>query len=154
MAELRQVIASYERMTNGEITRKMRRRLANAGSPLVPRVRAAILNIPSKGTVPYKGMPGLRVEIAACVESWVFIHGPQVQVGVAVNAAKMPDGKKALPLYMEGAKAPWRHPLFGDYGHWVVQSPHPYFYGAVAFYGPASRNALERAADDIARALG
>jgi hypothetical protein len=87
------------------------------------------------------------------VETWVFVQGPQVQVGIAINAAKMPDGQKALPLYMEGVKAPWRHPLFGDIENWKSQAPHPYFWEGVAWYGPAARLALEQAAQDITDAL-
>jgi hypothetical protein len=153
MAELSVLIAELHRMNNDQITRLMRLRLRQAASPLLPQVRSAILNLPSKGTVPYRQPPGLRLRIADCVEAWTWVNGPQVQVGIAVNGARMPDGQKALPLYMEGAKAPWRHPTFGDTGNWVEQTPHPYFYSAVSWYGPASRRTLENVASEITRRL-
>ena len=153
MASLQKVIIELQRMNNDEITRICRRKLSNAALPLAPTLRASILNIPSKGTVPYNQPPGLRMRIADCVETWVFTQGPQVQVGVAVNGSKMPTGQKALPLYMEGAKAPWRHPVFGDYDNWVAQAPHPYFWQGVAWYGPASKRALQSAAEEIVRQL-
>lgn len=149
MAELTTLIAQLQRMNNDKITRMMRYRLRQTAAPLLPAVRAAILNIPSKGTVPYRQPPGLRLRIADCVEAWTFINADLVQVGIAVNGSKMPDGQKALPLYMEGAKAPWRHPLFGDTSRWFPQEPHPYFYQAVSWYGPASRRTLESVANDI-----
>src|SRR5690242_17728596 len=101
MAELSAVIASLKRMDNKKITGMCRRRMGNAALPLAPKLRASIMNIPSKGLHPYHRPPGLRLRIADCVETWVRVDGPVVQVGVAVNAAKMPDGEKALPLYME-----------------------------------------------------
>lgn len=153
MAELSHLIVELQRMNNDKITRLMRLRLRQTASPLLPQVRAAILNLPSKGTVPYKQPPGLRLRIADCVEAWTFINGSIVQVGIAVNGARMPDGQKALPLYMEGAKAPWRHPVFGDYTNWAVQAAHPYFYQAVSWYGPASRRTLENVANEITRKL-
>jgi len=153
MAELSVLIAQLQRMNNDKITKLMRYRLRQAASPLLPRVRAAIINLPSKGTVPYHQPPGLRLRIANCVEAWTWINGPQVQVGIAVNGAKMPDGQKALPLYMEGAKAPCRHPVFGDPENWVAQAAHPYFYQSVSWFGPASRRTLESVANEITKRI-
>jgi hypothetical protein len=140
-------------MNNDQITKICRRRLSNAALPLAPSLRASIMNIPSKGLVPYGQPPGLRARIASCVETWVWTQGEQVQVGVAVNGSRMPDGQKALPLYMEGVKGPWRHPIFGDTDRWTSQPPHPYFWRGVAWYGPASRRALDAAAEQIVREL-
>ena len=72
-----------------------------------------------------------------------------VSAGVEVDASRMPSGQKALPLYLNGTKAPWRHPFFGDRTRWYSQAAHPYFARAVALYGPASENAVRRAADQI-----
>jgi hypothetical protein len=153
MAELTTLITQLQRMNNDKITRLMRLRLRQAAYPLLPRVRAAILNLPSKGTTPYRQVPGLRLRIADCVEAWTFINGTQVQVGVAVNGSKMPDGQKALPLYMEGAKTPWRHPVYGNLTNWAAQAPHPYFYQSVAWFGPASKRTLESVANEITRQI-
>jgi hypothetical protein len=130
------------------ITREMRRQLLASQRPFAPRVRAAILNTPSKGLVPYHQPPGLRLRIAKCVQTWVEIRGDMVSAGVEVNAARMPSGQKSLPLMLNGDKV-WRHPLFGDRERWYGQSAHPYFARAVALYGPASERAVQRAADQI-----
>lgn len=158
-AQLRAVIAEIRRQDNAVVTRQMRAQLAATARPFVPRVRAAILNIPSKGLVPYRQPPGLRVRIANCVQAWATggtADNPVVRVGVEVNASLMPDGQKALPLYMDGAKPRWRHPLFGDYEHWYFQgnAPHPYFYASIGPLGPASRRAVERVAENIKRQIG
>ena len=150
MATLRTTINAL-RVAGGheEITRALRRELLNSQRPFAPRVRAAILNTPAYGTK----HTGLRVRIAGCVQTWVVIRGDLVSAGVEVDASRMPSGQKALPLYLDGAKAPWRHPLFGDRSRWYSQASHPYFARAVALYGPASENAVRRAADRITAAF-
>lgn len=157
MAKTLSQVAAQLRATGSRenITRMTRRKLSNTALPLKPLVKAAILNIPSAGNVPYQQPPGLRGRIADCVETWTWINADLVQVGVAVAAEKMPDGQKALPLYMEGSKFPWLHPLFGDWNQPQVQgnAPHPFFYQAVSWYGPAARNALNGMMDDITRLL-
>jgi hypothetical protein len=145
MAELSMLIASLARMDNGKVTAIMRREASAAAKPFVPRVRAAILNIPTTGPV----HTGLRERIARCVETWSSINGPVAKVGIEVNSSRMPDGQMSLPLGMEGAKR-WRHPLFGDREHWYTQMPHPYWQSGTAGYGAAQQNAIERAAQQIA----
>ena len=131
----------------GTITKEMQRQLQASQRPFAPRVRAAILNTPAHGPK----HTGLRVRIARCVQTWVKIEGDMVSAGVEVDASRMPSGQKSLPLYLDGAKAPWRHPFFGDRSRWYSQASHPFFARAVALYGPASERAVARAADQIAR---
>lgn len=150
MASLRLVIAELRQAGSGEIPVELRAEMAKAARPFAPLVRAAIMNIPVKGEVPYHQPPGLRARIAACVESWAEIHGPEVSVGVEVNASRMPNGQKALPLYMDGDKAPWWHPVFGNRDPGVIQEAHPYFWDTVQPMLPATARAIERAVQKIA----
>lgn len=153
MAQLSTIIAELESMTEIRVDGMIREQLSVAVAPFGPRVKAAIMNTPSKGTVPWPPeQPGLRARIAGCVEEWAKIEGRVVTAGVEVNSAKMPSGQKSLPLMLEGVK-PWRHPVFGDRDNWVGQESHPYFYGAMMPFGPASRLAIERALDEITAAI-
>jgi len=131
------------------ITRTLQRELHASQRPFAPRVRAAILNTPAYGPK----HTGLRVRIAKCVQTWVVIRGDLVSAGVEVDASRMPSGQKALPLYLDGAKAPWRHPLFGNRDRWYSQASHPYFARAVEMYGPFGGRAVQRAADAITAAF-
>jgi hypothetical protein len=149
MAELSRIIVQLEAAANGGIEAAMLAEMAKAARPFLPMVRAAIMNTPSAGGVPYNQPPGLRARIARCVQAWADVTGPMVSVGVEVNASLMPDGQKSLPLMLDGEK-PWRHPVFGNREHWVSQPSWPYFWGAVTGFGPATQRALERAADIIA----
>jgi hypothetical protein len=148
MATLRAVAAQFRAMADGGVTQITRAELATSARPLAPYVRAAILNTPARGPK----HTGLRLRIARCVQTWATIDGPVVSVGVEVNSARMPDGEKSLPLMLNGTKV-WRHPLFGRMETWVTQPSWPYFYEAVAWYGPASRLAMSRAERQIADRL-
>lgn len=135
-------------MDQGRVNGIVRSELSKAVRPLLPSVRASILNIPTYGDK----HTGLRVRISRTVESWAKIEAGVVTAGVAVNSAKMPSGQKSLPLMMEGVKR-WRHPVYGNRNVWVAQESHPYFYQAVAFFGPASRLAIDRALQRISDAI-
>jgi hypothetical protein len=157
-AQLSAVVAELRNLATGiPVTRDLRRELAATARPLAPMVRAAIMNIPSAGGMPYGQPPGLRARIANCVVPWAYIHGNTVSVGVEIDASRMPDGQKALPLYMEGEKRPWRHPLFGNRERWYDQevpagsglNSHPYFEGATNWFGPAGKRAIERVLENI-----
>ena len=148
VAELQRIVASLESMNSFAVTRELRRELAKAARPFVPRVRAAILNIATHGDK----HTGLRLRIAASVEAYSYIYYEVAAVGVRVSTQRMPNGQKSLPLMMEGAKI-WRHPVFGDTENWVTQEPHPYFEEGMAGYGPAALNAVNRAVNHIARVI-
>jgi hypothetical protein len=149
-AQLQQVITALRYQgAPGQIDRQLMRQLQASQRPFAPKVRAAILNTPAYGPK----HTGLRLRIAACVQTFVEIHpGGIVSAGIEVNAARMPSGQKSLPLYLDGRKAPWRHPLFGK-PPWYSQASHPFFAQAVALYGPASQRAVQRAADAIVAAF-
>jgi hypothetical protein len=149
MTALSQVIARLDAASHGEIPAEMLKELAKTARPIAPAVRAAILNIPVKGLVPYKQPPGLRVRIARCVVTWADLDGPVVRVGVGIDPRRMPSGQYSLPLMMDGEKV-WRHPVFGNQANIVVQEPHPYFWDAVSSWGPATTRAVQRVADRIA----
>jgi len=147
-AELRYLATGYP------VSQDLLHELAATARPMAPMVRAAILNTPSAGGVPYKQEPGLRARIASCVVPWAQLYTDTmtVSVGVEVDASRMPDGQKALPLYLDGIKPRWRHPLFGK-DPWQDQEAHPYFAEATEWYGPAARRAIDRVLDKVTERL-
>lgn len=148
MATLSAVVARLDAMNEVAVDEILRKELAKAARPFAPAVRAAILNIPTHG----EKHTGLRLRIARCVTTWATIDGPVVSVGIAIDSDRMPSGQFSLPLMMEGVKR-FRHPVFGDRSNWVAQESHPYFYSATALFGPASRNAIQRAVNRIAATI-
>jgi hypothetical protein len=148
------IIAELRKAADGGMSAEIAKNLAPVARPFAPVVRAAILNIPVKGLVPYRQPPGLRLRIARCVTTFASWQGDRVVAGIEMDPRKMPSGQYSLPLGMQGVKR-WRHPLFGMEEHWVMQgnAPHPYFYQNVAGMGPASRKAIGRALDQMTRAI-
>ena len=149
-AQLAAVAASLREIAEpGRIDAALLRELAVTARPLAPMVRAAILNIATTGDK----HTGLRERIANCVVPWANVRDGVVSTGVEVQPRYMPDGEKALPLYMDGVKPNWRHPLFGNPERWYGQPPHPYFTEATDWYGPAARRAIDRVLDRMTATL-
>ena len=156
-ADLRVIARELRKMDDRKVKDLFRKRLTDAAEPIVPRVQAAVLAIPVKG----KKHTGLRARIAACAEvaSWEPRGSVRaVNVAVEMNPKRMPPRELGLPLYMEGVPEGrhnrWRHPVFGrSKDPWATQDSHPYFYGPARAFGPAARDALGNALDDITRQL-
>jgi len=145
--DLRRISRELRRMDNREITKRFRKELRAAASPLVPRVRASIRSIPS--TRSYSPM-GLRGSMAKATRLEVKTSGKAAGVAIRVDGRKMPAHMKSLPAMVEGKKR-WRHPVFGNRNVWVQQPSHPYFYNVVRVAGPASRRAVNKVLDGITR---
>jgi hypothetical protein len=83
----------------------------------------------------------------------------EVNVAVEMNPKRMPPRELGLPLYMEGVADRkrhnrWRHPVYGTWRAGMPNQPsHPYFYPAARGFGPAARDALGKALDDITKQL-
>lgn len=159
--QMQLIIGQLRAQAAGKMNATIAGNLYKTARPFAPLVRAAIVNIPSAGGKPYKQPPGLRLRIARCVTPFASWRGDLITIGVEMDPRKMPSGQYALPLYMQGAKPRWRHPLFGDYADWYAQQvpahsgqgSHPYFYGVMTPLGPASRKAIERALDSVTRQI-
>ena len=154
--DLRAAARRLREMNDRKVKDLFRSRLEDAARPVVPRVQAAVLAIPATG----EKHTGLRARIAACVQVASWDAGARgVNVAVEVQPRHMPEHEKGLPLYMEGVvdKARhnrWRHPVYGHRERkWADQASHPYFYGPARSFGPAARDALGKALDDITKQL-
>ena len=153
--DLRAVSRELHAMNDRKVKALFRKHLEPAAERFVPRVSAAVMAIPTTG----KKHTGLRARIAACAEVASWEPAPrQVNVAVVIQPQRMPEHEKGLPLYMEGVvdKARhnrWRHPVYGNPDVWRGQPSHPYFYRVARPFGPAARDALGKALDDITHQL-
>lgn len=148
-AELRRISLELRRMGGGELTRKLRKELRAAAAPLVPQVRASIMQIPTTGDK----SSGLRRRMAKATRLELRTVGREAGVAIRVDGRKMPTGQGRLPAYMEGSRKRWRHPVYGNRNNWVGQQPHPYFYNVVRNLGPRSRVAVNRVLDEATREI-
>lgn len=108
------------------LRKDLRRGIRKAAVPMRDGVQRAALAIPAPGG----RHSGLRAEIARAVRIQILLSR-QPAVRVLVNGSAMPEGKRALPAYMDGGKKRWRHPVFGNRHAWVSQTPHPYFWRGI-----------------------
>jgi hypothetical protein len=146
-ADLREVSRKLRKVSDAELKRRFRTELRAAAAPFVPAVRASIMSIPTTGGK----STGLRRRMSRAVMLRVKTAGRDAQVSILMSPARMPDGQRALPAYMEGTKAPWRHPVFGDDDAWVEQPSHPYFFRVVRPMGASAKLALTRVVNQISR---
>ena len=146
--DLARIAAELRRIDNPELKKRFRQELRAAGKPMVPAVRQAIRQIPSKRGY---SADGLRGRMAKATRLVVRTAGRDAGVRLRVDGRKMPDKMKALQSYMEGVRPRWRHPVFGNREVWVQQPPKPYFYQTVERMGLAAQQNIQRAADNVAR---
>jgi hypothetical protein len=144
-------VARQLRATEPQINGIVARHLRQAHPPVTLSIRANVLAIPTTG----EKHTGLRARIAGAVTGWAKEQPDGAQVGVAVFPGKTfgGDAYYTLPAYMEGAKAPWRHPVWGNPDVWRAQPAHPYFYGPAGLLRTTTDIALRGAADEITRRL-
>lgn len=142
---LARIAAALNEVGRYDLRRKMIRDLRRAAAPMVPRVREAIRNIPSKhdGT--------LRAEMAKATRLQIRSTGSLAGMAIRVDGRRMPPGKGSLPAYLEGRKRPFRHPVFGHEDVWVSQPIHQYFYKTVEPMAAATRVQMSITAAEIAR---
>jgi hypothetical protein len=146
--DLKRISRELRSMGNKELKKRFGKELRAAAKPMVPAVRQAIRQIPSKR--PYSA-DGLRGHLSRATKLEVRTTGKDAGVRIRVDGRKMPDKQKALQAYMEGLKRPWRHPVFGNREVWVKQEPSPYFYKTVRPLGMRARTNVNRAIDRVAK---
>lgn len=148
--ELKRIAAELRKMDNKQLKKEFSKELRAAAKPMVPAVRQAIRNIPSKRGY---SASGLRGRMSKAVKLEVRTSGKDAGVRIRVDGRKMPTHEKALQSYMEGVKKPWRHPVYGNRAVWVTQEPKPYFFRTVRPLGVASRVQVNRAIDRVAKKI-
>ena len=147
---LPEVAAALRSMDNRRVGGIYRRALRPHFRGLQREIRASIMAIPSKKS----GSPEpLRLRLVKCVRVASWVGGPETGVMVFMDVSRMPQGERALPLYEEGSKAPWRHPVWGNRDIWVSQRANPYFHPVIAAHRGTERVALDRAEQEVARRL-
>ncbi|MFJ4551098.1 hypothetical protein ACIP4X_18035 [Streptomyces sp. NPDC088817] len=145
--ELKRIASELRRMNDPELKKRFSKELREAAKPMVPAVRKAIREIPSKRRYTASG---LRGRMSKAVKLEVRTSGKDAGVRIRVDGRKMPDKEKSLQSYMEGVKPRWRHPVFG-HDVWVQQPAKPYFFKTVDRLGQQTRQSVNRAIDQVAK---
>lgn len=146
--DLKRIAAELRRMDNPELRKRFGKELRQAAKPMVPAVRKAIREIPSKRAYT---AAGLRGRMSKAVKLEARTTGKDAGVRIRVDGRKMPNREKSLQSYMEGVKRPWRHPVFGNTEVWVRQEPKPYFFRTVEQLGRQTRQDVNKVIDQVAK---
>lgn len=111
------------------LLKELRTELRGVVKPFVPKLRAAINQIQSRGGQPSQSARSkrrgtLRNTMSRSVSTQVRLTGRSAGASVFMNPRKMPDGMKSLPAYFEqrGGYERLRHPLFGNKERWFQQT--------------------------------
>ncbi|MEU0039103.1 hypothetical protein [Streptomyces sp. NPDC006333] len=153
--ELKRISRELRSLGDRELKKRFSKELRAEAKPLVPAVKAAIRQVPSKR--PYRS-DGLRGRLAKAVKLEVKTSGRQAGVRIRMDGRKMPDKQGSLPRLVEGegvlrgrrVDTRWRHPVYGQ-DRWVQQPPKPFFYKTVRSLGPRSRVGVNRVLNQISR---
>jgi hypothetical protein len=150
---IRDVARLLRRESDGRLLRAdLVSSMRSAADPLVARMQAKVLGLPSKGTGRRAG-GSLRAKVASRVKVKAATGGRWA--GVRVHVAKrtgMPRGFYNAPRLLN--RGEWQHPLWGRAGSSMPQRVRPGWFDDVARAGradgrAAARRALEQMADRL-----
>lgn len=158
-AEFRALAQRLRRAASGELERKLRRNLREAGRPVVAHLRTAVMavNVTSSrgGTADPSYSRQLRQRVASAIRLSVAFQG----IRFAVQGSAVGDGKYGLtlPKYLDGELPMyknWRHPVFGQEGVWEVQHGKPWFFVTIREHAADFEEACVAAINEIVMEIG
>lgn len=165
--EYRELAAKLQKAARKDLRAKLRKKIAEAGKPVVDEVRDAVTHLPvtgsrGGGTKQRRGhnvararateraknsarrrQAGLRRTIANATGLRVTARG----IRIVVDSSRLPESQQTLPRHLDSPKG-WRHPTFGEHG-WVHQQGKPYFAVTIKKRAPHFRRAALAAIDEI-----
>jgi hypothetical protein len=153
-AELK-ALAVRLREADPRLRLEMRRNLRKTAAPVVRRVQASIMAMPSvHGSPP--GRSPLREAIARTVTSSVRTTAAGVRLDIVSLGARMPQGEQNMPAHVD-ARGGWGHPVYQRRGRdpvWVRQrGKAQWFERPVIDSARQVQDELQVAMDETARKL-
>lgn len=162
---------------NRDFRSQLRKRIADAGRPIVDEVKNAVINLPITG----EGGGGTaqrrrynsaraagRARAAGKDISKAAARGARKKAGlrrtvagavklqitakgirIYVDSKNLPENQRTLPRHLDSAKG-WRRPTFG-HSPWVHQQGKPYFASTISRKAPQFRAAILEAMEDAKR---
>lgn len=169
--EYRELAEKLRRAGRKDLRAKMRKKITEAGNPVVDEVRDVVTHLPVTGTrgggtkqrrghnvararateraknAAGRRRSGLRRTIASATRLQVTAKG----IRIVVNSDRLPVDQRTLPRHLDSPKG-WRHPVFGNWKGGrkpVHQQGKPYFAVTIKKRAPQFRQAILRAIDEI-----
>jgi hypothetical protein len=166
----RQLAKDLRQAGRTDLRKALRRKISEAGKPVLADVKAAVREIPvtSRGggtgarrrhnveratTARAKASAsrrraGLRATIASATKLQITVKG----VRFVVQSSKLPADQQSLPRHLDSEKG-WRHPVFGDRDNWVHEQGRPYFAVTIKKRAPVFRKAILEGMEEIKKQI-
>jgi hypothetical protein len=141
------LLAARLREADPALRRELRRNMKALAGPVVSRVQASILSMPSH----HDG--SLRGQVARTVSASAGFTRAGVRLEIVSSGRKMPAGEDRLPGFLDSARG-WNHPVFGNRDVWRRQHGKTgWFENPITSAGPALKRAAQAAMDETAHRL-
>lgn len=143
--DFRELSRKLRRLGRGDLQKKFRDGIAEAGKPVLNRVRQEVLSMNVKGS-PGGGSAARQAFAVSRARSEAGRHrASRRHAGLRSSTARatglsitdkgvrfvcrsgaMPPDQRELPRHLNSSKG-WNHPLFGDKEQWFHEQGHPWF---------------------------
>lgn len=148
----------------GDLRKKAKAAIVQAGGPIVADLRAATMGVDVKVSyitgVKNENLPqrltrapkstGLRSRTAAAIGTQVLVSG----IRIRVNGKRIdPQYGDNLARYLIGGKRRWRHPLFGNREVFIQQDSQDVWFETLKPHLREFRKAVQGVIDDITKEL-
>lgn len=169
--EFRDLAKRLRSAGRGDLRKELRKRIKNAGEPVLSDVKSAVTSLNVKGTggggvsarrrfnierastvrakkAAERRGAGLRQSVARATKLEQTARG----VRFVVRSNQLPADQKNMPRHLDSEKG-WRHPVFGNRDKWVHQQAGPWFGKTIKRKAPQFRNAVLDAMEQIRREI-
>lgn len=146
---------------------RLRKNVRDAAKPIVKDMQVAVTSPTSRRSsrirvVKTRTRGGVRQEVETVTNTAALVAKGiafRVSTGKAGGAGRFVASSRALPEQRKAMaralnKKSFRHPVFGDTKHWVTQEGRPYFGSVILGNTAPLYDAIEKALDEAATALG
>jgi hypothetical protein len=154
--ELRELAAKVKAAGRGDLRKKLRKNIRDAGKPVIADLRGAAMGVRMTSTRGGTARPdrssGLRARTARAVGLSQTRNG----IRIRVSAARFGPYGTSMPRYLDASLPKcrtFRHPVFGNREVWTEQSGSPWFFVTINKHRARFRRAVFEAMDELAKEL-
>lgn len=140
--------ATVKKLAGTDVMPAFRKRMRAASRDLVPAVKVAILNTPSRRAASKNTGDSLRAAVAASVQRKVKLGKSKVLIVIAMVPK---GGKSNLASVLEGTKD-WHHPVYGHKPD-KHQASHSYFFHTIDALSAGVGTQIDSVLNDFEREI-
>lgn len=156
--EFRALAQRLRRAGSGELEKKLRSKMREAGRPVLVELKARVLAVQVTSSQNGQAPPSYSRQLRRRISSALRVSVAYKGIRFAVQSQLLGDGKYSdnLPRYLDGelpGYKNWRHPVFGK-EPWVVQYGKPWFFVTIREHAADFESACVEAINEIVMEAG